>query len=157
MNENKQLITRFFSAFQRVDYETMQECYHEDAIFFDPVFQDLNTAEVRDMWEMLCKNAKNFSLQFSEVEADDEYGTCSWVADYTFSHTGNKVTNKVKAYFKFHEGKIIEHTDNFDLWKWSRQALGISGWVLGWSEVVQKKIRNRAQDNLAKFMHSKVN
>ncbi len=157
MNENQQLITRFYSAFKQADYKTMQECYHENAVFLDPVFQDLNTAEVRDMWEMLCKNAKNFSLQFSQVEADNEYGTCRWVANYTFSQTGKKVTNKVKAYFKFHEGKIVEHSDNFDLWKWSRQALGLTGWLLGWTEMLQKKIRNKAQDNLAKFMHSKVN
>ena len=135
----------------------MQECYHEDAIFFDPVFEDLNTAEVRAMWEMLCRNARDFSLQFSQVEADHEYGTCHWVAHYTFSQTGNKVTNNIKAYFKFHEGKIVEHTDSFNLWKWSRQALGLPGWLLGWSTALQKKIQQKAQDNLAKFMQSKSN
>ncbi len=155
MNENQQLITRFYSALSKADYKVMQECYHEDAIFFDPVFEDLNTAEVRAMWEMLCKSAKNFSVEFSHVNADDEYGTCRWVAHYTFSQTGKKVTNKIKAYFRFHEGRIVEHTDNFDMWIWSRQALGLSGWILGWSNVLQKKIRSKAQDNLAKFMHSK--
>ena len=133
----------------------MQECYHDDVIFFDPVFEDLNAAEVRAMWEMLCKNAKDFSLQFSKVEADNEYGTCNWVAQYTFSQTGNKVTNNIKAYFKFHEGKIVEHTDSFDLWKWSRQALGLPGWFLGWNTALQKKIQQKAQNNLAKFMQSK--
>ncbi|MEO6000701.1 MAG: nuclear transport factor 2 family protein [Chitinophagaceae bacterium] len=157
MNENQQLISRFYTAFQRTDYKTMQDCYHEDAIFFDPVFEDLNTAEVRAMWEMLCKNAKDFSLQFSKVEADHEYGTCNWVAHYRFSQTGNKVTNNVKAYFKFHEGKIVEHTDGFNFWKWSRQALGLPGWLLGWSTALQKKVQMKAQDNLAKFMQSKSN
>ncbi len=155
MNENQQLITRLYSAFKKADYKTMQECYHDDAIFFDPVFEDLNAAEVKDMWEMLCKSARNFSVEFSEVAADDEYGSCRWVAHYTFSQTGKKVTNKIKAYFKFHEGKIVEHTDNFDLWIWSRQALGLPGWILGWSNVLQKKIRAKAQDNLAKFMQAK--
>ncbi|MEJ7767753.1 MAG: nuclear transport factor 2 family protein [Chitinophagaceae bacterium] len=156
MNDNQQIITRFYTAFSQLDFKKMQECYHENAIFFDPVFEDLNAAELKDMWEMLCKNARDFSLQFMEVEADDEYGTCKWVATYTFSQTGNKVTNKIKAYFKFHEGKIAEHTDNFDLWKWSRQALGLPGWLLGWNEVLHKKIRAKAQDNLAKFMKAKA-
>ncbi len=155
MNDHEQLITRFYSAFQKLDYKTMQQSYHDDAIFFDPVFEDLNAAEVRDMWEMLCKNAKNFSVQFSAVHADVDYGTCKWVASYTFSQTGKKVVNNIKAYFKFHEGKIVEHTDDFDLWKWSRQALGLPGWVLGWSAFLQKKIRLKAQDNLAKYMHHK--
>lgn len=155
MNDNQQLITRFYTAFSKLHYQTMQSCYHEDAIFFDPVFEDLNAAEVRDMWEMLCKSAKDFSIKFSNVEADDEYGTCKWVATYTFPQTGRKVVNSVKAYFKFHEGKIIEHTDSFDLWRWSRQALGLPGWLLGWNDVLHRKIRSKAQDSLAKFMSSK--
>jgi hypothetical protein len=135
----------------------MQQVYHDEAVFYDPVFEDLNATEVKDMWEMLCKNATNFSLQYSDIESDDEYGTCNWVAVYTFSQTGNKVVNKVKAYFKFHEDKIVEHTDDFDLWKWSRQALGLPGWLIGWSAYLQNKIRSKAQDNLARFMQAKHN
>jgi ketosteroid isomerase-like protein len=155
MNENQQLITVFYSALNKADYKTMQACYHDNAIFFDPVFEDLNAVEVRDMWEMLCKNARDFSVEFSEITADGNYGTCKWVAHYTFSQTGKKVTNIIKAHFKFQDGKITEHTDSFDLWKWSRQALGLPGWLLGWNDVLQKKIRKKAQDNLAKFMQSK--
>src|SRR5690349_11733526 len=107
MNDHEQLIRRFYTAFQQLDYKTMQGCYHDDALFFDPVFQDLNAWEVRQMWEMLCKQAKDFQLQFSEVKAEEEYGSCTWTATYTFSKTGRKVTNHIKAYFKFYEGKII--------------------------------------------------
>lgn len=155
MNENQQLVTRFYAAFQRRDYKAMQECYHDEAVFYDPVFEDLNAAEVKDMWEMLCKGAKDFSLEYSEIKADEEYGTCKWVAQYTFSQSGRKVVNQIKAHFKFYEGKIVEHTDDFDLWKWSRQALGLPGWVLGWSAFLQNKIRKKAQDSLAKYMSSK--
>jgi len=155
MNSNQQLVITFYSAFQQLDYKTMQQCYHENAVFFDPVFEDLNTTEVRDMWEMLCKQAKNFSLQFTEVRADDDYGTCTWVADYTFSQSDKRVVNHVNAYFKFYEQKIIEHTDDFDMWKWSRQALGLPGWILGWSAFLQKKIRTKAQNNLSSYMHTR--
>jgi ketosteroid isomerase-like protein len=155
MNGNQQLVTTFYSAFQQLDYKTMQQCYHEDAVFFDPVFEDLNATEVKDMWEMLCKQAKNFSLQFSDVKADDDYGTCKWVAGYTFSKSGKRVVNHVSAYFKFQDQKIIEHTDDFDLWKWSRQALGLPGWILGWSAILQKKIRTNAQDHLSSYMSAR--
>jgi hypothetical protein len=86
------------------------------------------------------------------VQADAEYGSCTWIASYTFSKTGKKVVNNINAHFKFHEGKIVEHMDDFDLWKWSRQALGASGWLLGWSAFVQNKIRNNAKQSLEKFM-----
>ncbi len=152
MNENEQIITKFYLAFQQSDYQTMQACYHDEAIFFDPIFEDLNAAEVRAMWQMMVKNAKGFSMIFNNVHSDGEYGGCTWIARYTFSQTGRSVKNVVKAYFKFHDGKIIEHTDNFDTWTWSRQALGVPGWILGWSNALQQKIRNKAQGNLAKFM-----
>jgi hypothetical protein len=29
------------------------------------------------------------------------------------------------------EGLIIEHRDHFELWRWSRQALGLKGLLLG--------------------------
>src|SRR5687768_15564259 len=156
MNVNQQLLTRFYTAFAKLDYKTMQACYHDDAVFFDPVFQDLNAYEVRNMWEMLCRQAKDFSLSYSEISADEEYGSCKWTAIYRFSRTGNKVINQIKAHFRFRDGKIIEHTDDFDLWKWSRQALGLTGWILGWSELIQKKIRNKAQDNLLAFLNAKA-
>ena len=156
MNVNQQLITRFYTAFQQLDYKTMQDCYQDDAVFFDPVFQDLNAYEVRNMWEMLCRRSKDLSVQFSEVEADDEYGTCRWVARYSFSKSGKKVVNRTKAHFRFHEGKIIEHSDDFDLWKWSRQALGISGWLFGWTAFFQKRIRASAQNKLLAYLNSKT-
>ena len=92
----------------------MNECYAEDIVFSDPVFMVLKGDEVRAMWEMLCKNAKDFSLTYSNIELlDEEYATCNWVATYTFSKTGRKVVNRIKAYMKFYEGEIIEHSDAF--------------------------------------------
>ncbi len=153
MNDNEKLITRFYTAFQQLDYATMQDCYSEGAVFNDPVFGLLQSAEVKAMWEMLCKNAKNFSLQFSNIQLlDEEYATCNWVASYTFSKTGRPVVNEVKANLRIQNGKITEHTDTFDLWKWSRQALGLPGWVLGWSNFIQGKVQRNAAKNLSKFM-----
>ena len=156
MHDNREIIRRFYSAFQKLDYKTMQDCYHDDAIFFDPVFQDLNAYEVRNMWEMLCLNAKDLKITFTDVESDGEYGGCIWIANYSFSKNQRKVTNKIKAYFRFREGKIIEHTDDFDLWKWSRQALGLPGLILGWSEFFQRKIRATAQNRLLDFLNNKA-
>jgi hypothetical protein len=156
MHPHHQLIEKFYTSFQRLDWQGMNDCYHDDAFFYDPVFENLNAAEVKAMWEMLCRNATNFSLSFADVKADDEYGSCHWTAKYVFSATGRPVTNHIKAHFQFHEGKIVEHMDHFSLWTWSKQALGAKGALLGWSSIVQKKIRQSAQGRLAKFMQSQT-
>ncbi len=152
MNLNEELIQKFYSAFATLDYNTMQNCYADNAIFNDPVFGILEGNEVKAMWRMLCINAKDFSLIFNSVNSDEEYGSCNWTAIYSFSKTGNKVKNQVKAHMRFKNEKIIEHTDEFDLYKWSRQALGFPGILLGWSGFMKNKIRSNARKQLDKFM-----
>ena len=152
MKANEQLMTKFYTAFQRLDYKTMQACYHDEAVFNDPVFGLLDATQVRAMWEMLCKRAVDFSLEFSNTVSEDEYGTCNWTATYTFSKTGRKVVNVVKSYMKFADGKIIEHSDAFATWKWSKQAFGLKGWLLGWTNFMLKKIRRMARKNLDAYM-----
>ena len=153
MEGNERVIQRFYSAFQQLDASTMNSCYATGAVFSDPVFGLLEGSEITSMWEMLCNNAKGFSLEFSDIQLlDEEYATCQWVARYTFSKTGRRVTNHVKAYMRIQNGKITEHTDKFDLWKWSRQALGLPGVLLGWSGFIKNKVHRTARKNLEKFM-----
>ena len=156
MQTNNDIISKFYTAFQKLDYKTMNSCYSEDIVFNDPAFGIHRGEEAKFMWEMLCKNAKDFSLTFGNIQhLDDEYSTCDWVASYTFSKTGRKVVNSIKANMRFADGKIVEHSDAFSLHKWSSQALGFSGWLLGWNSFFQRKIKNGAKKNLMKFMESK--
>lgn len=57
---------------------------------------------------------KGLLADFSNIQLlDDEYATCNWVANYTFSKTGKRVVNRIKAFMKLKDGKIIEHSDAF--------------------------------------------
>ncbi len=158
MSNHEVIINKFYSSFQKLDHAGMNSCYSDDIVFFNPVFGLLKGNEVRSMWEMLCTNAKDFSLSFGNIQhLDEEYSTCDWVATYTFSKTGRKVVNKIKANMRFADGKIIEHSDGFSLHKWSKQALGFSGLLLGWNSFFQRKIKNQARRNLLRFMEQKEN
>ncbi|TNJ26932.1 Ketosteroid isomerase [Giardia muris] len=145
------LITHFYQAFQRLDAEAMVACYTEDVVFSDPTFGELRERDVGDMWRMLTTRAKDFSLTFDSISADGHSGSAHWVATYLFGKTGRVVTNDVQARFVFREGKICEHHDHFDLWRWSRQALGIRGLLLGWSSLVRKAVRTQALKGLRGF------
>ena len=157
MNNNTQIVEKFYTAFQQLDATTMNSCYSHDIIFFDPVFGLLKGDEAKSMWEMLCKNAKNFSLTYGNIIAlDDEYCTCDWVATYTFSATGKTVVNKIKANMRFADGKIIEHSDAFSVHKWSKQAFGTIGILFGWNSFFQNKIKNKAKKNLLQFIQKRT-
>ena len=151
MHPNAKLIEQFYQAFQRLDADAMCACYAEDVHFSDPVFPELRGVEARNMWRMLTSRAQDFSLVFDSIEANDSEGSAHWVASYSFSQTGRFVVNDIHAKFTFKDGKIIRHRDHFDLWKWSRQAMGWKGYLLGRLPLVQNKIRQLAAKNLRKF------
>lgn len=152
MSPNQQLIKDFYTAFQQKDYRTMQSCYGDNAIFSDPVFEHLNADEVRAMWEMLITRGKDLQLEFKNIEANENTGSAEWIATYTFSASGNKVTNKIKANFVFENGKIKEHKDSFNFYTWAKQALGFKGLLLGWTSFLHNKVKQGAKNNLMKFM-----
>lgn len=155
--DNKELIVKFYTAFQKLDFTTMNSCYSDDIIFSDPVFGLLQGDEVKAMWEMLCKNAKDLSLTFSNIQTDDEeYYTCKWTATYTFSKTGKKVVNNIKAFMRLKDGKIIEHSDGFRLSTWIAQAFGWKGVWFGWTSFMKRKIQREARKSLEKFVKKKA-
>lgn len=155
IQEHHALITRFYEAFQRLDAEAMSACYTDDVLFSDPVFGELRGQNATDMWRMLTSRAKDFTLTFDQVQADAQRGSAHWVATYEFGQTGAIVINDIQARFVFRDGKICEHHDHFDLWRWSRQALGAKGLLLGWTPLVKNAIRAQAHKGLKAFQASR--
>ena len=154
MHPNEDLIRGFYEAFSRRDHAAMAAAYAPDARFSDPVFPDLVGDQVPGMWRMLCLRGKDLELAFSDVRADDRTGSASWRATYTFSATGRKVINHVRAEMEIADGRIVRHTDHFDFWAWSRMALGPAGWLLGWTPLLRGKVRSEAGKELRRFLES---
>ena len=146
--DNESTIRRFYDAFAKRDGETMAACYADDAAFSDPVFPELKGDEVGSMWKMLCERGKDLEITYSDVEVDGDSGRARWEAHYTFSGTGRHVHNRIQASFRFRDGKIVEHTDDFDFWSWTRMALGLPGVLLGWSPMIRNKVRATAAKSL---------
>jgi ketosteroid isomerase-like protein len=151
MHTNEELIVRFYGAFGARDGAGMASCYTPDATFSDPVFQDLKGDEPGAMWRMLTARAEDLSIELLEQEADDERGAARWLAQYTYSQTGRPVRNDVQASFRFRDGLIVEHVDDFDLYAWTRQALGPVGALLGWTPLLRSAVRRRARAALDEF------
>lgn len=154
---NAELIQRFYTAFAALDDAGMAGCYAADVSFQDEVFTLRGREEVAGMWRMLCaatrgKGRDAWSLTFSDVEADDRRGRARWEAHYRFSATGRLVHNIIAAEFEFRDGLIVAQRDRFDFWRWSRQALGLPGWLLGWTPMLRRKVQTQAAANLRGFL-----
>ena len=148
------VLDRFYTAFAQRDWSAMGACYAEDARFSDPVFPDLDAKEVRAMWKMLLTSGTDLRINYRVVDENATQGHCEWEAFYTFSRTGRKVQNIIRSEFGLRDGLIHRQRDHFDFWHWSRQALGPSGLLLGWSPLVKNKVRGIAASGLKKAIGS---
>jgi hypothetical protein len=152
--ENSLLIQKFYTAFANSNGEEMASCYHKDVIFEDPAFGKLNQKEVTSMWKMLLERSKgNLKIEFYDVVTNGKSGSARWIATYIFSQTNRKVVNIIDAKFEFKDGLIIKHTDHFDFYKWTKQALGLKGYLLGWTNFMQKKVQQNAKKSLQSYIH----
>jgi ketosteroid isomerase-like protein len=142
------VVQRLYDAFQARDGQAMADCYAPDAAFRDEVFDLAGRAKIGAMWKMLIERGTDLQLVVRDVVEDDTTGSAHWQATYTFTTTGRKVCNEIDAAMRIEDGQIVEHRDRFDFWRWSRQALGPVGWVLGWSPVVRGKVQAQARKGL---------
>ncbi|UZR92353.1 nuclear transport factor 2 family protein [Chondrinema litorale] len=150
------IITSFYQAFQQKDAAKMNACYHDDIEFEDPAFGKLKGEDAKCMWEMLCKNAVNFKLEFSDIKSIDNSGSAHWEAWYDFSRTGKRVHNIIDASFELKDGKIIKHHDHFNLHRWATQAMGWKGWLLGGTSFFKKKLHEQSGKALERYKLKKV-
>ncbi|MGB0423768.1 MAG: nuclear transport factor 2 family protein, partial [Flavobacteriales bacterium] len=116
-------------------------------------FGDLHGKSAGNMWRMLISSqkGKEFIVSFCDVKCDEQTGSAHWEAHYNFSKTGRKVHNRIDAQFKIKDGLIIEHIDDFNLHSWSKQALGTSGMLLGWTGFFKKKLQVQTNALLKKY------
>jgi ketosteroid isomerase-like protein len=150
---NGELIERFYAAFGRCDGAAMSACYAPDAHFRDPAFGDLEGPEIGAMWRMLTGRATDLRIELHEHEAGEETGSAHWIARYTFS-TGRPVVNDIQAKFRFADGLIADHVDDFDFRRWARQALGPTGTLVALLPPLRAKARAKARGQLDEFMRS---
>ncbi|CAN5816435.1 nuclear transport factor 2 family protein [soil metagenome] len=148
---SKNLVDTFYGALAEHDGEAMAACYHENIVFEDPAFGVLTGKDAGDMWRMLCATDTDLTVTHTVLEATPTTATTNWIATYTFTTTGRPVRNDVTARMTILDDKIVDHRDTFDFWKWSSQALGTTGKLLGWSPFLKAKVRTTTRQSLDKY------
>jgi ketosteroid isomerase-like protein len=149
---NSELIKQFYASFAEKNSEGMIGCYHPNIVFEDPAFGKLEGERAKNMWRMLIANNKGgIKITYSEIVADEKTGSANWMAEYVFGQTGRNVVNKISAKFEFKDNKIIKHTDSFSLYTWAKQAMGLNGYLIGWTSFFQKKLQKKTNSLLDNY------
>ncbi len=103
------------------------------------------------MWQMLLSEAEDLEIDVKILEDTPDRARVDWRARYTFTPTKRVVVNRVHTEMTIAAGKIVQQVDKFSLWRWSGQALGWKGWLLGSTPLVQDKVRGQAARSLKEF------
>ncbi len=151
------VVQNFYQAFSDLDAEKMVGFYHDEVRFEDPAFGPLEGEDARDMWRFLVMRGKDsLEIRYGNIEEVDGKVRAEWVASYLYGPVKRRVINFVNATFEIDDsGKILSHKDKFSLWKWSRQALGFHGLLLGWTPWLHGQIRAQSLRFLQIFQSKK--
>ena len=147
------LVNSFYDSFQRKDAKGMIRCYTDDVVFEDPAFGELKGDEAKAMWRMLInKGGDSLQVNYKVISYDLNTVTVHWEAKYPFGPNKRQIHNQITAHILVKDGKIIKHTDQFDLWRWARQAFGVPGILLGWTPMMKAKIQTSTKSLLQKYI-----
>jgi hypothetical protein len=155
---SRETLERYFAAFGNLDAATMQSCYAENARFEDPIFRLAGARQIGGMWRMLCSELRlrgigQWKLEVEEIRTRGDQGRVRWRARYPFGSPERKVHNRVYSRFDFDDkGLIVRQRDAFSFWNWSRQAIGTSGLLFGWTPTLRARVQMKAGQQLARYM-----
>ena len=158
MNRPIDTLQTFYHAFLALDARKMSACYAADARFADPLMRVEGRDGIGSMWQMLCdaivsNGRADWRLLVGELQIEGERGHVHWEPKYRFGSDDQRVHNLIDSSFTFNEqGLIASQHDRYDLWRWSRQALGTRGTLLGWMPWFRARLRERAARHLEAWM-----
>lgn len=155
MHPNEQLLEKFFNALQRKDINAVIECLDQEVVYSDPIFKNLQGRTTRAYWHMMLEKLPDLKVEYKNIKANDNSGSACWYCIYNYTKTDRLIRYKIKAKFKFKDGKIFSHTDSYSLWRWAGKALGLTGYFLGFTAFVRNQIRTDAINGLNIYMKRK--
>lgn len=145
---SKEIAIKFYDAFSVANIDVLKQLYDKKLIFNDNIFVNLDYNETISMWSSLLVGNKNMSIKYEIKKYSEKYVEVEWIADYLFTSTNRNVKNIILAKMEIDQGKIINHKDNFDFYKWSQMAFGITGVLIGWTSFFKNKVRTEAYNKL---------
>lgn len=151
MHSNEKLIQCYLQALQQQDLPTMQMCYHKSITYEDDLFRELKKGDVPAMWEMRFAENPVWEVEFKDIQASNDWGRVHWTLTYGHTKNGKPKRRHIVARFTFYEGKILYHSDAFNLYNWVKENQGAWWRFLIWFSPLQYFLRAGAHRKLQRF------
>jgi len=157
---------RLVAAFARLDGDAMAACHSANASFQDQAFSLQGQRQIGGMWRTLCsatgeRGRAAWKLDLRRLTDRSAHWEAHWEAQreaqreacYRFNASGRLVHKRIDAEFDLDAAGLAQrHRDRFDFWRWSRQALGLPGRMLGSTPFPGNKVRAQAAAKLQQYL-----
>ena len=130
----------------------MNSLYHKEAFFEDPAFGRINVARASMMWTMLTTSKNLDAIDYEILASSEEEVRVFWQAYYRFGPKERPVHNKIISTLRFKDGLIVDHKDEFSLYRWAIQALGGMAYLMAWTPYFKKKLQQETNKRLDRFI-----
>lgn len=140
---------RLFCALQGGDADALIRFYEPDADFYHPLLGRLRGAQIGSAWRSFLALTPDFGITFRIEQVGPGAAEVSWRQTYRFHLTARPIVITGTSQFLLRrqgaEVLIAQQIDRCDRRLWSRQALGLKGFVLsflpGWRTFVENELR----------------
>lgn len=133
MNALLEQFKGFYSDLKQVDLGTLDQIYHENVVFKDPVHQIRGLSSIHRYMEQLCADVEVCRFEFlDQLEAGDA-AYLKWNMHFRHPKLGNK-TITVRGITQLHSknGLIDFHEDVYDMGAMIYEHVPLLGAVTRW-------------------------
>lgn len=110
----------------------VDEFYHEDLVFADPVENIKGREEMKKYYSNMYKNVKEIKFDFSEMVSEGDTVVGVWVMTLKTDslNDGKPFSVEGTSHIKFKDGKAIYHRDYFDMGAFIYERIPVVGWMV---------------------------
>jgi hypothetical protein len=145
-------IETYFDAFSKGDYRTMRSLCDPKITFNDPVYTSLQGKSVFALHHFMAERRICPTITIRSISEKGNRVKVKWTNEYEYATYKTHISIDVRSIFHFEHTSIISQTDQYNLWKWSKMALGFTGTYLGWTPMFRSTLRRSSQQSLATFI-----
>jgi hypothetical protein len=148
---NREVVTAFFTGYQRHQADSMIACLHPEVEFSDLAFQRITGAQVQAMWRWFCEKPVEVpSFELTKDEGDRVQARYR----VKYSLEGGRVVDYViVADFTLQSSKIVRQVDTPTIsnFAFARMALGFPACLLALTPLFKTVIRSGMRKKLTRF------
>lgn len=133
--DNQELVDAlksFYDEFKADNLDQLEEMYHEDVSFTDPIHQVVGLKDLQAYFKHTMENVEYCHFAFDQELVGDDKAFLMWQMRFSHPKLGNgmEIVLPGVTYLSFEDGKIREQQDHYDLGAMLYEHVPLVGYVI---------------------------